>query len=1311
MEPEQKASVEASNPEDTEAKEDDSEKKKEDVPKVSMGNYFRVLSYATGLDRAVLVLALICSIGSGVPLPLMNIVFGNLVGEFNGYFIPGTTVTEAQFKASISRLRQAKVLIESLYIVYLFIAKFVLTYVSMLCFRITGLRVSARLRLLYVQSLFSQPISKIDQVSVGTVTNTITSLSNTIQQSISDKLAILFQSLAVLIAAYAIAFRYSWALTLVTSAALLFIVTGIGVILPIFLKTQQKVDKADEKHSSIAAEVFGSIRTVFSLGGEVPLSKKYERWVDEACKHGEGMSYVNGIYLGLLFFGMYASYALAFWFGLKLYREGHLDNINTVIIVFFSVMIVVNILGGIASPLMIVSKAASASSSFFEMIDAPSLDSTGIRDPDASAQEDIVFENVNFTYPTRPDAPVLREFSARFKRGKTTALVGPSGSGKSTIVALVERWYQLSLSTPEEDKKEEDKKENKEEEDQQQPPPGTILVGEHNISSLDLKWWRSQIGLVQQEPFLFNDTIFNNVSFGLFGSKWEDESDAVKRELVERACKEAFASEFIDRLPEGYETMVGESGIKLSGGQRQRLAIARSIVKEPTILILDEATSAIDVRGERIVQEALDRVSKNRTTIMIAHRLSTIRQADHIVVMRGGTDIEQGTHAELLEMENGLYRSLVHAQKLELGGGDERSPKEASEESKRDVEQDSIVVREQDEDEKEDLDENRGFFRSFGLILYEQRSLWVFYVFTLLAAVGAGAAFPLQSWLFANIIQVFTFTGQKLIDATNFWALMFFVVALGVALCYYLVGHASNLLSVKISTNYRKDYFRSILSKPILFYDLNENSSGSLVSRLATDPKQIQDLLGVTGAFPLISILSMIGCIIIAFTFGWKLSLVAVFAALPFTFLAAFMRIRYELQFEAMNAKVYAGSSQFAAEAIGAFRTVSALTMEDAILKRYRGLLQQQQRSAFGKAWYATLIFAFADSIELCSMALTFWYGGQLLASREYESIAFFVVYMAIIQGGQSAGQFFSFGPNIAQATASASRILRIRPSSSSSPQPNTNTNKHIQPLLLSAHSGATIEFRAVAFRYPSRDNFLFHNLSVTITSGQFVAFVGPSGSGKTTIISLLERFYDPAHGRILLNDQDIHSFDISSYRRALSLVAQEPKLFDGTVRENVTLGLADAEVVSDEAVAEACRDAEIHDFIVSLPQGYATELSGKAQVSLSGGQRQRLCIARALLRAPSVLLLDEATSSLDSQSERLVQDALERLARRKSLTIVVVAHRLATVQKADRIFVMGEDDGRAGLGSRIVEMGNHRELIGRRGVYWQMCQEDALNK
>jgi ABC-type multidrug transport system fused ATPase/permease subunit len=506
----------------------------------------------------------------------------------------------------------------------------------------------------------------------------------------------------------------------------------------------------------------------------------------------------------------------------------------------------------------------------------------------------------------------------------------------------------------------------------------------------------------------------------------------------------------------------------------------------------------------------------------------------------------------------------------------------------------------------------------------------------------------------------------------------------------------SNLDQFIVST-YRKDYFMNIVRESVSYFDREENASGSLISRLSTDPRQIQELFGPTGVFPLISIFNVLGSVIISFVFGWKLAAVAFFAAMPFLFLSAFMRIRYEMMFESLNAAVYQESSKFATEAMRGFRTVTSLTMEDHIINRYSDLLLQQRTKALRKAWYATLVFAFSDSVELCAMALTFWYGGQLLASHEYNPTSFFVVYVAIIQGGQAAGQFFSFGPNIAQAKASTSRIFSARLRGRSGVE--LPTDSLFAP---DRSQGIDIEFRDVSLKYPSRDAAAFSNLELSIPSGQFVAFVGPSGAGKSTVISLLERFYEPTNGSILFNGQDIRSIELSSYRRYISLVAQEPRLFDGTIRDNLQLGLEiKDDEVREEQIVRACQDAEIHDFIISLPDGYSTNLGVSAQTSLSGGQKQRLCIARALARRPLVLLLDEATSSLDSQSEKLIQEAMERLAVKRNMTIIAVAHRLATIQKADTIFVFGE--GGSDRGSEILERGSHHELLRNRGPYWQM--------
>lgn len=306
--------------------------------------------------------------------------------------------------------------------------------------------------------------------------------------------------------------------------------------------------------------------------------------------------------------------------------------------------------------------------------------------------------------------------------------------------------------------------------------------------------------------------------------------------------------------------------------------------------------------------------------------------------------------------------------------------------------------------------------------------------------------------------------------------------------------------------------------------------------------------------------------------------------------------------------------------------------------------------------------------------------------------MAFFVVYIAIIQGGQTAGQFFSFAPNIAQAMVSGSRILQMR---TRNERATTSNNAQIP-------DSADIQFNQVSFKYASRDTPVFADLDFKVESGQFAALVGPSGCGKSTVASLLERFYEPTQGSILFGKTPIDSMDLASYRKSLSLVAQESKLFSGTIRENLLLGIEDdTSTTVEERMVQACKDAEIHEFINSLPDGYSTQLGANAQTSLSGGQKQRLCIARALLRNPRLLILDEATSSLDSQSEKLIQQAIERLAQKGELTILAIAHRLATIQQADVIFVFGE--GAPGQGSRIVERGTHHELLRDRGAYWQM--------
>ncbi|KAI1176837.1 P-loop containing nucleoside triphosphate hydrolase protein [Nemania sp. FL0916] len=1283
----------------------------------AFSDYIRVFKYARGWDLPLIALAAVAAAGSGVTMPLANIIFGKLVNNFNGYFLDPPTTTRAEFQATLN--------MNALYIFILFLARFVLVYINKFAYRMIGIRMSAAIRLDYLRCLFGQTIHVLDSMPPGSAAGTITTTANTLQLGISEKLGTLIEYTSTIITATIVAYKYSWSQALVTSAVLLFISLVLGVLLPFILKGTARMNRAETKSSAIASETFSSIRMVTACGAEERMAKRFAVWAAAAKRHGQWTAPFIGVQLGLIFFSIFSTFGLSFWFGTKTYAEGHIHDVGTITVVLFTVFLLIISLERISTPLIAIGKAVVAACEFFIVIDAPRTDTGELRDPDVSATNDIVFKDVDFAYPSRPHVKVLDQLDLTIEAGKITAIVGPSGSGKSTIVGLIERWYTLhdqhimAKAIDKEKKKKEEKQKKKKEsgnsaDDSEDEEPaviepeasgptielkGSISTSGHELDEINLKWWRSQIGLVQQEPFLFNDTVYHNVAYGLVGSEWQDEPEERKRELVKEACKEAFADEFIDRLPDGYDTMVGDSGTKLSGGQRQRICIARAIIKRPSILILDEATSAIDVRGERIVQAALDRVSQSRTTITIAHRLSTIKKADAIVVLKKGKMVERGTHESLLENELGVYYGLVHAQQLSLGEPNEASDSEEPEEENLGAilsREKSAAVSDMADEQKPEGWKDRGLFGSFGLLLYEQRRSLFSYAFIVVAAAAASSGAPLQAWLFAKIVVVFQYINDlpKFTSQASFWSLTFVILGIGVGISYLVLMFVSIRLAYHVSSTYRQQYFEGVLYQKTAFFDDEKNSSGTLTARIGGDPKQLEELLGVNIAFVFTSFLSLVGALAIAYAFGWKLALVATTVTAPLGVLAGYFRYKYELEFEKMNNAVFAESSQFAAEAIGAFRTVSSLTLEDTFTNRYEGLLSGHVSVAFRKATWRTLVFAFSDSVNFAVQALIFWYGGTLLASREYTPLNFFVCYLAVVQGAENAGQGFSFGPNAAQATAAANRILSIRESRNRDKSKPTGGFPEAD-----GGGGVKIELKDVHFRYPTRNVSVFKGINITIEKGQFAALVGASGCGKTSIISLLERFYDVNRGQILANGTDISSVDVYDYRKRLSLVAQEATLFQGTLRENILLGV-DPESVSEDQLHAVCRDASIHDFIISLPDGYNTEI-GSRGVSLSGGQKQRVAIARALIRQPEVLLLDEATSSLDSESEKLVQAAFERAANGR--TMVVVAHRLATVQNADVIFVLGE--------GKVLERGSHVELLKKKGVYWNMCQSQALDK
>lgn len=521
---------------------------------------------------------------------------------------------------------------------------------------------------------------------------------------------------------------------------------------------------------------------------------------------------------------------------------------------------------------------------------------------------------------------------------------------------------------------------------------------------------------------------------------------------------------------------------------------------------------------------------------------------------------------------------------------------------------------------------------------------------------------------------------------------MYLMLALVQFLAFVIQGVLFAKCSERLIHRVRDRAFRTMLRQDVEFFDRDENTSGVLTSFLSTETTHVAGLSGVTLGTILMVLTTLISAISVALAVGWKLSLVCI-STIPVLLACGFLRFFMLAHFQRRSKRAYDSSASYASEAISAIRTVAALTREEDVLKQYRDSLAVQQRRSLISVLKSTALYAASQSLLFACFALGFWYGGTLIAKHEYGMFQFFLCFMAIIFGAQSAGTIFSFAPDMGKAHHAASELKKLFDR-----KPNVDTwGQDGEPL---TEVEGILEFRDVHFRYPTRpEQPVLRGLNLIVRPGQYVALVGASGCGKSTTIALLERFYDPLSGGVYVDGKEISGLNINDYRSHIALVSQEPTLYQGTIKDNILLGTP-KEDVTDEAIEFACREANIHDFIVSLPEGFNTVVGSKGAL-LSGGQKQRIAIARALIRDPKILLLDEATSALDSESEHVVQAALDKAA--KGRTTIAVAHRLSTIQKADVIYVF--DQG------RVVEQGTHSELMKKNGRYSELVKLQSLEK
>ncbi|KGN60047.1 ABC transporter B family member 13 isoform X1 [Cucumis sativus] len=1210
-------------------------KMEEQEVKLSKMSFFGLFGAADGIDCLLMVFGSLGAFVHGASLPVFFVLFGRMIDSLG------------HLSKHPHRL-SSRIVENALYLIYLGLIVLASAWIGVAFWMQTGERQTARLRMKYLNSILKKDINFFDtEAKDFNIMFHISSDMVLVQDAIGDKTGHAMRYFSQFIVGFAIGFTSVWKLTLLT-LAIVPLVAIAGVAYTVIMSTlSQKGEAAYAQAGKTAEEVIAQIRTVYSYVGESKALEKYSESLQNALKLGKRSGFAKGFGVGFTYSLLFCAWALLLWYAsiLVLHHETNGGKAFTTIInVIFSGFA----LGQAMPNLAAIAKGRVAAANIFSMIDADYESSSRSNNGVAlsSVAGKIEFSEVSFAYPSRPQL-IFDKLSFSISAGRTVAVVGPSGSGKSTIVSMVQRFYE--------------------------PSSGKILLDGHDLRTLELKWLRRQMGLVSQEPALFNTTIAANILFG--------QENATMDEII-AAAEVANAHSFIQELPDGYSTQVGERGIQLSGGQKQRIAIARAVLRNPKILLLDEATSALDSESELIVQQALVRIMLNRTTIIIAHRLSTIQEADTIFVLKNGQIVESGNHSELMS-KNGEYAAL---ESLQLPGqvndssiisppGSSRHSSFQEAFSSHNSILDSKSFRETKlQSANKDLKTLNYSPPSIWELLKLNAREWPYAILGSIGAILAGIQAPLFALGITHVLSAFYSPHHSQIkEEVHHVAFMFVGVAIFTIPIYLLQHYFYTLMGERLTARVRLLLFSAILSNEVGWFDFDENNTGALTSILASNATLVRSALADRISTIVQNVALTVSAFVIAFIFSWRLAAVVV-ASLPLLIGASITEQLFLKGFGGDYGQAYNRATAVAHEAIANIRTVAAFGAEEKISSQFAFELNKPNKQAFLRGHVAGFGYGISQFFAFCSYALGLWYASTLIKHRHSNFGDIMKSFMVLIITSLAIAETLALTPDIVKGSQALGSVFNIlhRKTIIDSNNPSAEMVTNII---------GDIEFNNVSFKYPARpDITVFEDLNLRVSAGKSLAVVGQSGSGKSTVIALVMRFYDPISGTILIDGRDIKSLNLRSLRMKIGLVQQEPALFSTTIYENIKYGNQEA---SEIEVMKAAKAANAHGFISRMPNSYQTHV-GDRGVQLSGGQKQRVAIARAILKDPSILLLDEATSALDAASERQVQEALDRLM--EGRTTILVAHRLTTIRDANRIAVLKS--------GRVVEIGSHDSLL-----------------